>query len=139
MSDADRERRATGEYVETIPPDHVLDAVRRHPDPTVSAREVAEMLDCSTDAARNKLVILHERGAIERKKVGGRAVVWWLADDTTDHPDQPARDPAAIIDDLEMFLADREAPTPPAVDAVHDDYHARRHREQLERLATDGA
>jgi predicted ArsR family transcriptional regulator len=78
---ADRERTETGEFVETVTPDRVLDAVATHPDPTVTAREVGEAIDCTRDAARKKLIQLHERGAVERKKVGGRSVVWWLTDE----------------------------------------------------------
>lgn len=78
---SDRERTETGEYVETVTHERVLDAVATHPDPTVSAREVGEVLGCSTDAARKKLNELHEQGSVERKKVGGRSVVWWLSDD----------------------------------------------------------
>ena len=78
---ADRERTKTGEYVETVTPERVLDAMATHPDPTVSAREVGEALGCSTDAARKKLTELHEQGRVERKKVGGRSVVWWLTDE----------------------------------------------------------
>ena len=78
---ADRERARTGEYVETVTPDRVLDAVATHPDPTVTAREVGEAVGCSTSAARKKLTALHEHGDVERKKVGGRSVVWWLTDE----------------------------------------------------------
>lgn len=139
MSDGDRERSSTGEYVETISPSRVLDAVMSHSDPTVSAREVAEMLDCSTDAARKKLTQLHERGVVARKKVGGRAVVWWLTEeDAVDQTIRPGRDSEDIIDDLDTFLDDREEPTTPSVNDVREDYHARRHRENLERLASNG-
>jgi predicted ArsR family transcriptional regulator len=75
---SDRERTKTGEYVETVTPDRVLDAVASHPDPTVTAREVGEAIGCSTDAARKKLNQLHESGDVKRKKVGGRSIVWWL-------------------------------------------------------------
>lgn len=78
---SDRERSKTGEYVETVTPERVLDAMATHPDPTVTAREVGEAMGYSTDAARKKLNQLHERGDVERKKVGGRSVVWWLTDE----------------------------------------------------------
>jgi len=78
---SDRERAKTGEYVETVTPGRVLDAVATHPDPTVTAREIGERVGCSTDAARKKLNQLHERDDVERKKVGGRSVVWWLTDE----------------------------------------------------------
>jgi predicted ArsR family transcriptional regulator len=78
---SDRERAETGEYVETVTPERVLDAIATHPDPTVTAREVGEAIGYSTDAARKKLSQLHECGDVKRKKVGGRSVVWWLTDE----------------------------------------------------------
>ena len=141
MADSERERAKTGKYVETITLDRVFDAVASHPDPTVSAREVGEVLGCSTDAARKKLAQLHEDGKVERKKVGGRSVVWWLADDAS--PAREERDPEDVIDALETFLDERDAPKSPlsstSADGVRDDYYARRHRENLERLAGDGS
>jgi hypothetical protein len=41
-----------------------------------------------------------------------------------------------VLDALETFLAEQNVPeTPPSAAAVRDDYHAHRHRENLERLA----
>jgi predicted ArsR family transcriptional regulator len=141
MADSERERAETGKYVETVSLGRVLDAVASHPDPTVSAREVGEMLGCSTDAARKKLIQLHEDERIERKKVGGRSVVWWLADDAS--PAREERDLEDVIDALETFLDERDTPEPSlpstSADGVHEDYHARRHRENMERLADDGS
>ena len=101
---SDRERAKTGEYVETVTPGRVLDAVATHPDPTVTAREIGEAIGCSTDAARKKLNQLHESGDVERKKVGGRSIVWWLTDE------QRARGgPADPLFGLVGLLGDDEA------------------------------
>jgi predicted nucleotidyltransferase/biotin operon repressor len=80
----ERERDSGGKYVETVQFEQVLEAMREASDPVVTASEVAETLGCSTSAARKKLTTLHENGEIARKKVGGRAVVWWLPEDTAD-------------------------------------------------------
>jgi predicted nucleotidyltransferase len=80
----ERERDSGGKYVETVQFEQVLRAVREASDPVVTASEVGEMLDCSTSAARKKLTTLHENREINRKKVGGRAVVWWPTEDTAD-------------------------------------------------------
>ena len=80
----ERERDSGGKYVETVQFEQVLRAVREASDPVVTASEIAEMLGCSTSAARKKLTKLYENGEINRKKVGGRAVVWWVTDDTAD-------------------------------------------------------
>ena len=133
-----RERGDNGQFVEKASSDDVLTVLAEHNEP-MTGTEVGDILSISNRSALNKLNTLHEHGVIERKKVGGRSVVWWLTDDTPAvRSGQSHREPAAILGDLETFLNDRETPSMPSVDAVHDDYHARRHREQLERLATDG-
>lgn len=75
---ADRERTETGEYVETVSLDDVLDAMRTSTAPFVTNHDVADALGCSSETARRKLAALHEAGDIERRKVGGNAVVWWV-------------------------------------------------------------
>jgi len=107
---SDRERTETGEYIETITPGRVLDAVATHPDPTVTAREVGERMGCSTDAARKKLNQLHERSKVERKKVGGRSVVWWLTDEQRARggPVDPLFDLVGLFDDDEAAERARE-------------------------------
>lgn len=82
MSD-DRQRDGGGKYVETVTPERVLAAVRSG-DHVVTAREVAETVGCSRDAALGKLNALHDRGEVERKKVGGRSVVWWTSASETE-------------------------------------------------------
>jgi hypothetical protein len=91
-----------------------------------------------------KLVALHGDGLVERKKVGGAAVVWWLAgvapgsgvlDD--DRSAVEERDAETVLAELDAFVREGDAPEPPLPSAadVRDDYHARRHRENLARLA----
>lgn len=76
----ERERTEDGRYVETITRADIREAVASADEPVVTAREVAEVLGCSREAAYQKLSQLTEDGQIGKKKVGGRAVVWWLAD-----------------------------------------------------------
>ncbi|MDQ2055962.1 response regulator of citrate/malate metabolism [Halobellus sp. H-GB7] len=49
-------------------------------DPVLTAVEVGDELGISQQAAHSRLSNAHESGDIERKKVGSRAVVWWLPD-----------------------------------------------------------
>lgn len=49
-------------------------------DPALSAVEVAAELEISQQAAHRKLMYQHQAGNVARKKVGARAVVWWLED-----------------------------------------------------------
>lgn len=50
------------------------------------------------------------------------------------------RPPEGIIEELEAFLTGRDAPDAPlpSAETVRDDYHAHRHRENLDRLAHEG-
>lgn len=79
----DRPRTESGEYVETVPEEKVLNALRSISDPVATAAEIGEKIGCTGQTARKKLDRLHERGRVERKTVGARAVVWWPTEDTT--------------------------------------------------------
>jgi predicted transcriptional regulator of viral defense system len=75
---ANRDRTDTGEYVETVSVDDVLDVMRTSDDPFVTNRDVANAVGCSSETARRKLTTLAEAGDIERREVGANAVVWWI-------------------------------------------------------------
>jgi len=47
-------------------------------EPVLTAIEVAEKLGVTQQAAHARLSNAHEEGWIQRKKVGSRAVVWWV-------------------------------------------------------------
>lgn len=53
-------------------------------EPILTAIEVAEELNISQQAAHAKLSDANQEGWVSRKKVGSRAVVWWLADQASD-------------------------------------------------------
>jgi predicted ArsR family transcriptional regulator len=71
----DRERTEGGQYAETVSPEDALALFPDHEPRTAS--EVAQKLEVSRRTAYNKLSELADRGDLNRKKVGGRAVVWW--------------------------------------------------------------
>ncbi len=77
MSD-DRERNEEGRYVSTVTPERVLEILRQSDDPVMTAKEIGEELGCTSEAARQRLHGLEERGDVESKQVGARAVVWYL-------------------------------------------------------------
>lgn len=63
------------------PSDPELTAVFEAADePVLTAVEVAEALGITQQAAHSRLSRANEQGLVERKKVGSRAVVWWLSD-----------------------------------------------------------
>lgn len=53
-------------------------AMGKHPDPVVTAVELADIVDVSQQAAYTKLADLEDRGLVTSKKVGARSKVWWL-------------------------------------------------------------
>jgi predicted ArsR family transcriptional regulator len=75
----DRERNKEGQFVETITSQRVLKILRESDDPVLTAKEVGERLECTSEAARTRLHELEERGDVESKTVGARAVVWYPA------------------------------------------------------------
>lgn len=81
MTNADRKRSDDGTYVETVTPEDVL-ALFTDAEPR-TASEVADELGIARRTALNKLDTLADRDQIQRKKVGGRAVIWWVSNDNS--------------------------------------------------------
>jgi hypothetical protein len=81
MSRSDRDRDDRGQYAETVTPGDVLALFQNREDQfePLTAREVADTLDCDRKTAYNKLTALTDRepSALETKKIGARARVWW--------------------------------------------------------------
>lgn len=93
----DRARDERGRYVETLTAERVLEHLR-HVDEPMTATELATEYDVTNRAVLNKLNALHERGAVERKAVGARAVVWWATG-----PPAPPEDADTLADVLGGF------------------------------------
>lgn len=75
-----RERDERGRYTREIDETDILDTLREADTPVMTAKQVAETLGCSGEAARQKLIALEEEGKVEKMQVGARAVVWWETD-----------------------------------------------------------
>jgi len=82
MTNDNRERSDDGTYTETVTPEDVL-ALFTDAEPR-TASEVADELGIARRTALNKLDDLAEQDRIHRKKVGGRAVIWWVSDRGSD-------------------------------------------------------
>lgn len=52
-----------------------------HPDPVLTATEVADELDVSQQAAHKKLKALQDSGFLRSKKTGSRSRAWWITTD----------------------------------------------------------
>jgi predicted transcriptional regulator len=98
-----RERDEAGQYVETVGPEDVLDVFDAVDGPAITSSDVAEHLECTTEAARQKLQRLVEDGTLDRRKTG-RTVIYWRAERRTHTPDDtPPRASAeeSIGDDVD--------------------------------------
>jgi predicted ArsR family transcriptional regulator len=55
----------------------IVEFVRTHDDPCVTAGEIADAFDVTNEAAHYRLKRLKEREQLEDKKVGASAKVWY--------------------------------------------------------------
>jgi len=55
----------------------ILAHITESPEPVATAVEIAEAFDVSRQLANERLRTLRDRGAVGRKEVGSRAVVYW--------------------------------------------------------------
>jgi len=75
-----RERDESGKYVETVGAADVLDVFSQVDGPVITSSDVATALECTTEAARQKLQRLVDEGELARRKTG-RTVVYWRTGD----------------------------------------------------------
>ena len=75
-----RERGDSGEFVPTVTPERVLAVFDAVEGPVVTSSDVADELDCTTEAARRALEELRENGRLARRKTAGR-LIYWREDD----------------------------------------------------------
>lgn len=59
----------------------VIELFRQSDQPVLTAMEVAEEFGITQQSAHYRLSKLHEMDKVNRRDVGAKAVVWWLADD----------------------------------------------------------
>lgn len=136
---SEQQRDDTGRFSEKVSERDILGAFDAADSPVLTAPDLADELGMSRQAITYRLKRMREAGVVDRMKAGANAVVWWATGNTRARRGE--RDPEDVIDTLETFLGERDVPEPPlpSTDSVREDYHARRHRENLERLASDGS
>jgi len=97
MSDADRDEG--GKYTATVTDEEILAAIDQAPGPVVTAADLEEVLPIGRRAIRERLLNLLDQDRVARKKVGGRAVVWWRASQGgTDAPDSARLEDDPVFD-----------------------------------------
>lgn len=109
---SDRERTDAGTFVETVPLKDVFAVFDQVRGPVVTSSDVADALDCTTEAARQKLTRLYDQGKVEKRKTG-RTVVYWR---TGDLPERGAEQETPSSPDNQDTEENRDAatPSPPA-------------------------
>lgn len=85
-----RKRNDSGRYVETVSHDDIVNTFDAVDGPVITSADVADHLDCTTEAARQKLKRLVEEGALARRRTG-RIFVYWRVDREAP-PDENAHD-----------------------------------------------
>ena len=96
QSESDRRRAKTGQYVETITHENVLDVFSRVEGPVITSSDVADTLDCSRETARRKLRDLSDQGRVGNRETG-RTVIWWRVSSEEPNP----------VDSDDPFFTDR--------------------------------
>lgn len=129
---SDRERDDTGQFRETVTLEAVLEVFDEVRGPVITSSDVAEALECTTEAARQKLTRLYDRGEVDKRKTG-RTTVWWYTGGERITPDERGdghaerarerqktrrpEEPVETADDTTNTEPERE-PAPDAEDAV---------------------
>lgn len=75
-----RDRDKRGMFTELTTAEAVLKVLETSDDPVMTAKEIADHLEVSRDTVGRKLARLLEEEKVSQKKVGARAVVWWIQD-----------------------------------------------------------
>ena len=60
--------------------EEILSKFKESSDPVLTATEIAGEAEMTRQAISRRLEKLKDQGYVSRKKVGGRAVVWWVSD-----------------------------------------------------------
>jgi len=64
----------------TMSDEEIISLVREHPDRAVTAKELAEVVEMTSQGLLKRLNDLEDRGPVTKKTVGANAVVWWVPD-----------------------------------------------------------
>jgi len=106
----DRERTDAGTYTETVTLAAVRDVFDAVRGPVVTSSDVADALDCTTEAARQKLTRLYDRGEVAKRKTG-RTVVYWRTGTAGESGREPAVTPSGDRPDHSDVPSDAQPAT----------------------------
>jgi predicted transcriptional regulator len=63
----------------TITDERILEFIRTHEDPCVTAGEIAEEFDITNEGVNYRLKKIRDRGDVVEKRVGASAKVWYVS------------------------------------------------------------
>lgn len=107
----DRPRDASGKFTEKVSEQDILKIFDATGEPFLTTSEVAAELPVSKDAVYRRLERMREKGFVEKKKTGARAVGWWATVapaptaavlEELDEDEEPAIDHEDLLDELEL-------------------------------------
>ena len=77
-----RERETGGKFKSVVSDEDIVDVLEDAETPVLTTQMIADELPVTRQAVYYRLQELDESGRVGRMKVGARAVVWWVADDS---------------------------------------------------------
>jgi len=124
-----RDRDTSGQYTERVSLEDVLEVFDEVRGPSIISSDVAEQYKITTEAARQKLAELYDRGDVDRRKAGG-TTLWWHTGDEPITEDERAGDATATDTSPEPSTREpeRDLEEPDPLEAV--DFPAGRDREE---------
>lgn len=111
-------RNDRGEYTPRTTDGEILAHFSKAKRPVQTAQSIADQFDLDRSQAYRRLQQLADEGVLEKAKVGGRAVVWWISDDEED-PEKPHDvNPDDPIFDRDTFEAGEPRDTSENIDEI---------------------
>ncbi|MFC6723511.1 winged helix-turn-helix transcriptional regulator [Halobium palmae] len=109
MSDTGRDD--AGRYSERVSEQDILKIFDNAEEPFLTATEIADQLPISQSAVNYRLKEMREKGQLDSKKTGSRAVGWWatvaprLSEEAQKRADAASREGTVSLDELEAEFA----------------------------------
>jgi hypothetical protein len=126
----ERKRDEGGKFEGEVTEQDILRVLDRSEEPVLTASDIADELPVGDKAVYLHLRDMHDDGLVGRKKVGGRAVVWWAKVEPRPETGGEGRD----LEEFRGILKTDKS----AAELVEEVREADREREErLKNLATD--
>jgi DNA-binding Lrp family transcriptional regulator len=111
-------RNDHGEYTAGTTDEDILAHFSQAERPFQTAQSVADQFDVDRSQAYRRLQQLVDEGVLEKAKVGGRAVVWWISDEKESTGTVRDVNPDDPLFDRDTFQAGEPSDTSEKIDEV---------------------